>query len=73
MATPLDGTLKVTLRASAGLRVSVDVFASSTRVAHASGRGTLARSTTVCGTRSYRVRVTELGGRGSFRLAVSNP
>jgi hypothetical protein len=73
VATPLDGTLKVTLRASAGLRVSVDLFASSKRVAHAAGRGTLARSTTVCGTRSYRVRVTELSGRGSFRLAVSKP
>ena len=73
VATPLDGTLKLTLRASAGLRVALDVFASSTRVAHATGAGTLARSTTVCGTRAYRVRVTELAGRGSFQLAVSKP
>ena len=73
VATPLDGTLKLTLRASAGLRVAVDMFASSTRVAHATGRGTLARSTTVCGTRNYRVRVKELKGRGSFSLAVSKP
>ena len=73
VATPLDGTLKLTLRTSAGLRVAVDLFASSTRVAHATGAGTLARSTTVCGTRAYRVRVTELAGRGSFQLAVSTP
>jgi hypothetical protein len=73
VATPLDGTLKLTLRTSAGLRVAVDLFASSTRVAHATGAGTLARSTTVCGARSYRVRVTELKGRGSFQLAVSKP
>ncbi|MFL5950529.1 MAG: hypothetical protein ACJ74M_02895 [Gaiellaceae bacterium] len=73
VATPLDGTLKLTLRASAGLRVAVDLFASSARVDHATGAGTLARSTTVCGTRTYRVRVTELKGRGSFRLAVSKP
>jgi hypothetical protein len=73
VATPLDGTLKLTLRTSAGLRVSVDLFASSTRVAHVTGGGTLARSTTVCGARAYRVRVTELKGRGSFRLAVSKP
>jgi hypothetical protein len=73
VATPLDGRLKLTLRTSAGLRVAVDLFASSTRVAHATGGGTLARSTTVCGARSYRVRVTELRGRGAFQLAVSKP
>jgi hypothetical protein len=73
VATPLDGTLKLTLRTSAGLRVAVDVFASSTRVGHVTGAGVLSRSATVCGTRSYRVRVTELKGRGSFQLAVSKP
>ena len=73
VATPLDGTLKLTLRTSAGLRMSVDLFASSTRVAHVSGAGTLSRATTVCGSRSYRVRVTELSGRGSFQLAVGKP
>jgi hypothetical protein len=73
VATPLDGTLKLTLRSSAGLQVTMDVFASATRVAHVSGGGTLARSTTVCGTRSYRVRIKELAGRGSFRLAVAKP
>jgi hypothetical protein len=71
--TALDGTLKVTLRPSTGLRVALDVYASSTRVAHASGTGTLARSTTVCGARTYRVRVTELRGKGSFRLSVTTP
>ena len=73
VATPLDGTLKLTLRTSAGLRVAVDLFVSSTRVAHATGGGTLARFTTVCGARSYRVRVTELKGRGSFQLSVATP
>jgi hypothetical protein len=73
VATPLDGRLKLTLRTSAGLRVAMDVFASSTRAAHVTGAGTLSRSTTVCGARSYRVRVTELRGRGSFRLSVSKP
>src|SRR5262245_48700627 len=73
VSTPLDGTLKLTLRTSAGLRVGVDLYASSTRVAHVSGGGTLARSTTVCGARASRVRVTELRGRGSFQLAVSKP
>jgi hypothetical protein len=73
VSTPLDGTLKVALRSSAGLRVSLDVLASSTRVAHVSGARSLARSMTVCGTRSYRVRVTDLRGKGSFRLTVTEP
>jgi hypothetical protein len=73
IATPLDGVLKVTLRSSAGLRATLDVFASTTRVAHVTGRGTVTRSLTVCGARSYRVRVTEQAGRGSFRLAVVEP
>jgi hypothetical protein len=72
-STPLDGALMVTLRSSAGLRVALDVYASTTRVAHAAGSGTLARSTTVCGARTYRVRVSELRGKGSFRLAVARP
>jgi hypothetical protein len=73
VSTPLDGTLKVALRSSAGLRLALDVYASSTRVAHATGGGTFSRSATVCGARSYRLRVTELTGRGSFRLSVTEP
>jgi hypothetical protein len=71
--TPLDGTLKLTLKHAAGMRLSVDVFASSTRTAHVVTAGVVARSFTVCGTRSYRVRVTELAGRGSVSLAVAKP
>jgi len=73
VSTPLDGTLKVALRSSAGLRLALDVYASSTRVAHAAGSGTLSRSATVCGARTYRVRVSEVSGRGSFRLSVAKP
>jgi hypothetical protein len=73
LSTPLDGTLKVTLRSSAGLRLALDVYASSTRVAHAAGSGTLSRSTAVCGARTYRIRVTEVRGRGTFRLTEAKP
>lgn len=73
VSTPLDGAMKLTLKTASGLRVSFDVLSASTRVAHVTGSGTLARSTSVCGTRSYRVRVTELKGRGAFQLAVSKP
>jgi hypothetical protein len=71
--TQLDGTLKVTLRPSAGTRVALDVFASSTRLVHAVGAGTFSRSTTVCGQRSLRVRVSAVRGSGGFRLAVATP
>jgi hypothetical protein len=73
VATPLDGTLKVTLRHSPGMRLSVDVFASSTRAAHIVSGGVVSRSFTNCGTRTYRVRITDLAGRGSVSLTVAKP
>ena len=71
--TPLDGTLKMTLRPSAGLRVSFDVFAAAKRVSHGVSARTVSRTTTVCGTRTYRVRVAELAGRGNATLTVAEP
>jgi hypothetical protein len=73
VATPLDGSLKVTLRHSASLRLSVDVFASSKRIAHVVTTETVSRGATICGARSYRVRVTDLRGRGSVSLTVAKP
>jgi hypothetical protein len=70
-STPLDGALEVSLRTSSGLRVALNVYAATARVAHATGVRTVTRSTTVCGTRTYRVRVTDTRGAGSFRLAVT--
>ena len=73
VSTPLDGSLKVTVRPAAGTKLTVDVFAASKRVAHAAAAGVVARSTTVCGQRSYRIRVHALKGNGSFSLAVAKP
>jgi hypothetical protein len=73
IAAPLDGSLKVTLRPSAGMRVGLDVFAGAKRVAHTVSARMVSRGTTVCGTRSYRVRVSALSGRGSVQLTVSKP
>jgi hypothetical protein len=73
VATPLDGTLRVSVRPSPGTRVAVDVFAGSSRLVHASGAGTVARTQTICGQRSLRVQVTETRGTGTFRLTVSKP
>lgn len=73
VATQLDGTLKMTLKASAGMRLSLDVFASSTRAAHVVSARAVSRTLTVCGARSYRFRVTELAGRGTVSLTVAKP
>jgi hypothetical protein len=73
VATPLDGTLRVSVRPSARTRVALDVFAGSSRIVHATGAGTVARTQTICGQRSRRVRVTETRGTGSFQLTVSKP
>lgn len=71
--TPLDGTLKVTLRSSAGMRVSFDAFAATKKVAHSVSARTVSRTTTVCGARTYRFRVTDLAGRGNATLTVAEP
>jgi hypothetical protein len=73
VATQLDGTLKMTLKPSAGMRLSLDVFASSTRAAHVVSARAVSRTFTVCGARSYRFRVTDLAGRGSVSLTVAKP
>jgi len=73
VATQLDGALKLTLRPSVGMRLRLDVFASSTRVVHAVSAGAVTRSTTICGRRSYRIRVSAVSGTGKFGLTVAKP
>lgn len=71
--TPLDGTLRVSLRPSKGLRLAADLYASSTRVGHVVTSSSVTRATTICGARSYRIRVQALKGQGSVRLTLSKP
>ena len=73
VATQLDGTLKVSLRPTRGLRLAVNLYASSTRVAHALTSASFTRTTTVCGARTYRIRVQALKGQGTVRLLVAKP
>lgn len=73
VATPLDGTMRVSLRSAAGLRVSFDLLAGGKPVTHTTGAGTLARSATVCGQRSYKIRVRALRGNGAVTLSVAKP
>jgi hypothetical protein len=71
--TQLDGTLRVSLRPSAGTRLALDVYASSTRLVHAVGAGAFSRTLTICGQRSLRIRVSAVRGYGAFRLTVAKP
>ena len=74
VSTPLDGRFRLTLRPAAGERLSVDVFSpSSRRLAHAAGKKSVSASTTICGERAVRVRVSRLAGAGAFRLALARP
>jgi hypothetical protein len=76
VATPLDGALRVTVRGVRNSRVALDLYTSGgSRVSHTvvSGAASKSVSTTVCGTRSYRARLTLQRGSGRFRLAVSKP
>jgi hypothetical protein len=73
IATKLDGTLKLALRSSAGLTLALDVYASGRRVLHTSAERAISRSTTICGARSYAIRVSATRGKGSFRLTIAEP
>lgn len=76
VATPLDGVMQLTLRGARRSTVALDLLnASGASVAHTVVTGLASRSvnTTVCGTRSYRVRLTLQRGGGQVRLAVSKP
>jgi hypothetical protein len=76
VSTPLDGTLRVTVRGARNARATLALFNSSgarilsTTVA---GATTKSLSATVCGTRAYRARLTLQRGSGRFQLAVSKP
>jgi hypothetical protein len=75
VATALDGTLAVTLRAPSTARLRVELFAAGDRRV---GRATVQGASrtvraTICGSRTYEVRVTRVDGRGSYRLTIAKP
>jgi hypothetical protein len=76
VSTSLDGSLRVTVRGVRNARVALDLLNSTGgRIARTivSGATTRSLSTTVCGTRAYRARLTLQRGSGRFQLAVSKP
>jgi hypothetical protein len=72
VATPLDGTLRVTLTPPSGTTFGLALYSGTELVAGAR-TGSRSISTTVCGVRSLTVRVTRTKGFGAFRLQVSKP
>jgi hypothetical protein len=76
LATPLDGAMRITLRGVRNAKAALDIFdAAGARIGHTVVTGATARSvsTTVCGARAYRARVTLQRGAGRFQLTVSKP
>jgi hypothetical protein len=77
IATPLDGSVRVTLRVPAKSRLTLQLSVpSSGRViarTTASAPFTATIRTTACGQRSLRARVTALKGAGTYRLTIARP
>jgi hypothetical protein len=76
IATGLDGSLRLDLHASSGVRLGFRVTVPSGKPV--SNRTVAAAhdsvvTTTICGQRSYRVRVSRLRGAGAFTLSVTKP
>jgi hypothetical protein len=72
VATPLDGTLRITLKPPAKANLSLALFSGKRLIGRAPA-GSRTISTTICGQRSFTVRVGRTRGVGAFSLQVSKP
>ena len=77
LATPLDGSVRVTLRPPARSRVTLELLDPARGKVLERGTAVAPRPvtvrTTACGHRSLVARVTAAKGAGAYRLAVSLP
>jgi len=78
LATPLDGTLRLTLRAPARSDYDLRIFDQTGRTLLAqtvlgSGARVKTLSYSICGQRSLLVRVRRASGSGPFTLSISTP
>jgi hypothetical protein len=72
--TPLDGSLRLSLKHPAKTRFTLTVRSGGgIKLAGASGGSALSVGTTVCGQRSLQIQVSALRGSGSFRLSIAKP
>jgi hypothetical protein len=72
--TPLDGNFRITVRAAKGERVAVSLLTSSGASAGRTvvvGAASRSLSTTVCGSRTYSVKLTLAKGAGRARATIS--
>jgi hypothetical protein len=76
VATPLDGTLRISLRGPRAARLTFDLFSGTTRIGHAvkaANATSTSTSLTICGQRSVGIRLTRTAGAGAFAFAISKP
>jgi hypothetical protein len=71
LATPLDGSLQITLTAPAKMRLRLSLYDTARKTTVATGGRRL--HTMICGHRSLALRVTRQAGAGRFSLTVSKP
>jgi hypothetical protein len=71
LATPLDGTLRITLSAPGKMRLRLSLYDMSRKTTVATGGRRL--QAVICGHRSVAVRVTRQAGAGRFSLSISRP
>jgi hypothetical protein len=72
--TPLDGSFRITIRAAKGERIGVNLLTSTgTSAGRTVVAGTASRSiaTTVCGSRTYSVKLSLTKGSGRARATIS--
>jgi hypothetical protein len=70
IATPLDGTFRASAIAPRTAKVSLALLSASGAIVQ---RSATSVGTTVCGARTYKLRVTLQRGSGRVRVAVSKP
>jgi hypothetical protein len=71
LATPLDGSVVITVKGPAKMRLRVLLYDRIRKTTVATGGRRL--QTTVCGQRSVSVRITRQAGAGRFSLTVAKP
>jgi hypothetical protein len=71
LATPLDGTLRITLSAPPTMRLRLSLYDTSRKTTVATGGRRL--QTVICGHRSLTLRVTRQAAAGRFSLSISKP
>jgi hypothetical protein len=74
LTTPLDGLVTATLRTPRTLKARIELVEGTARVGTATvAGGAKTVRDTVCGTRSYGVRVTRLAGSGTYSVTLVRP